>query len=251
MASKTLHAAFLKEVKALPQFPNLKVLDLSCGDAVLLSELAGLGCQCVGTRYKEGDYILRGVEVHPEVRIEDEIDLSKSLPFEDASFDVVVLQEVIEHLPCHLSIVSELSRVLKPGGTLLLSTPNLHRIHSRFYFFLTGAHKLKRSRLGWDVSREETYAYHYNPIDFPIFHSLLYQVGIQVRRLPSTSMKAPYLFFGIFYLFIYLATAFEFHPRASRGKQFGEGERELLGWMRSASMLFSEQHLIVGEKLRA
>jgi len=47
-----------------------------------------------------------------------------SLPFGDNIFDVVFSTEVIEHTPSPLSAVLEMYRVLKPGGRLILSTPN-------------------------------------------------------------------------------------------------------------------------------
>ena len=48
----------------------------------------------------------------------------RSLPFSDASFDVVVAFEVIEHLENWRGLLSEARRVLTPGGRLLVSTPN-------------------------------------------------------------------------------------------------------------------------------
>jgi len=47
-----------------------------------------------------------------------------SLPFPDASFDVVLCTEVIEHTPDPGRAISELARVLRGGGTLVLTTPN-------------------------------------------------------------------------------------------------------------------------------
>jgi SAM-dependent methyltransferase len=46
-----------------------------------------------------------------------------ALPFADASFDLVCALDIIEHVDDELGALSEISRVAKPGGTLLISTP--------------------------------------------------------------------------------------------------------------------------------
>jgi SAM-dependent methyltransferase len=46
-----------------------------------------------------------------------------ALPFTGAAFDAIVCTEVLEHVPADLAAVTELARVLKPGGTLLMSVP--------------------------------------------------------------------------------------------------------------------------------
>ncbi|WP_051252072.1 class I SAM-dependent methyltransferase [Rhizobium etli] len=54
------------------------------------------------------------------------IDGAGPLPYEDASFDIINMMEVIEHIPAELGsrTIAELRRVLRPGGRLLISTPN-------------------------------------------------------------------------------------------------------------------------------
>lgn len=46
------------------------------------------------------------------------------LPFENCSFDAVTMFDLLEHIPNHQQAIAEAIRVLKPGGYLLLSTPN-------------------------------------------------------------------------------------------------------------------------------
>ncbi|MBZ0273381.1 methyltransferase domain-containing protein [bacterium] len=56
----------------------------------------------------------------------------KSLPFADASFDVVLAFDVIEHLENRRAFLGEIRRLLKPGGTLLLSAPNADTQYKRW-----------------------------------------------------------------------------------------------------------------------
>jgi len=60
------------------------------------------------------------------------VDLEKTpLPADDESFDYVVCSEVIEHMEIDpMFMLSEINRVLKPGGVLILSTPNAVSTHS-------------------------------------------------------------------------------------------------------------------------
>ncbi|MDP6979286.1 MAG: methyltransferase domain-containing protein [Myxococcota bacterium] len=51
-----------------------------------------------------------------------------SLPFADASFDVVVNSQLIEHVPYDREIFREMNRVLEPGGTLVVGTPDYGRL---------------------------------------------------------------------------------------------------------------------------
>src|SRR5260370_20270484 len=51
-------------------------------------------------------------------------DLTRSFPFPDASFDAVLFLDVIEHLHPRVQVLTEIRRVLKPPGRLLVSGPN-------------------------------------------------------------------------------------------------------------------------------
>ena len=56
------------------------------------------------------------------------------LPFADASFDAVVVGELLEHLRFPDALVGEIMRVLRPGGVLVGSVPNAFRVQSRLRF---------------------------------------------------------------------------------------------------------------------
>lgn len=60
------------------------------------------------------------------------------MPIEDNSFDVVLCSEVLEHLPNPESAISELIRVLKPGGKIILTAPFCSLTHFAPFHFSTG-----------------------------------------------------------------------------------------------------------------
>jgi SAM-dependent methyltransferase len=64
-------------------------------------------------------------------------DLSSDvIPFDENMFDVVMCGEVIEHIFDTENMLKEIHRVLKPGGTLIISTPNLSSFLNRIFIFL-------------------------------------------------------------------------------------------------------------------
>jgi len=61
-----------------------------------------------------------------------------SIPQPDASFDVVLCSEVLEHLPDPAKVLNEFSRLLKPGGKLILTAPFASLTHFAPYHYCTG-----------------------------------------------------------------------------------------------------------------
>lgn len=65
----------------------------------------------------------------------EKFDVSKPFPFKKASLDFIYAGELIEHLFDTRQFLAECNRVLKPEGTLVLTTPNLATLRDRFRFF--------------------------------------------------------------------------------------------------------------------
>lgn len=64
-----------------------------------------------------------------------------SIPEPDSSFDAIMCVEVLEHLPDPVHAISEFSRLLKPGGQLILTAPFCSMTHFSPYHFSTGFNK--------------------------------------------------------------------------------------------------------------
>lgn len=65
-------------------------------------------------------------------------DMTRRLPFDDGAFDAAVCLEGIEHMADPLLLLGELIRVVRPGGRVILSTPNVQNYYSRLRFLFTG-----------------------------------------------------------------------------------------------------------------
>ena len=111
--------------------PGRRVLDLGCRDGALTRAYAD-GNEVVGV-----DADREALAAAQKLGIETRwADLDDALPFEDGTFDVVVAGELLEHLRDPRRVVSEVLRVLRPGGAFVASVPNAYRLKNRLRFVL-------------------------------------------------------------------------------------------------------------------
>jgi SAM-dependent methyltransferase len=100
-----------------------RVLDLGCAAGAITDFLSGFGCEVVGVD-SEPRAIEHARSLFPDYRFE-QADVAE-LPFPDGSFEKAVAADLVEHLPDETfrAMLAECRRVLVPGGTLSLYTPN-------------------------------------------------------------------------------------------------------------------------------
>ena len=106
--------------------PDARVLDLGCGAAPVLSELRRHGVDCVGIEYSLD--MLGYARARLQAMSLDDANLlqgdCRRTPFPATSFDVVVCLGVISYVEDKESVLQEIRRILKPGGTLIISFRN-------------------------------------------------------------------------------------------------------------------------------
>ena len=131
--------------------------DLEAVKTRIRGSVLEVGCGTIGRRgrfrppfeqTKDWTYVdLRG-SAEPTIQADIE-----HLPIRDTHFDTVICLEVLEYVPHPGAALSELRRVLKPGGTLIVSTPFLHRadaLQDRWRFTEHGLH-LVLNQIGFRV----------------------------------------------------------------------------------------------------
>lgn len=121
--------------------PRGTLLDVGCGVGLLLDVARQRG------------YRVAGVEISPyaadiarqRYRLEVSTGTLQGRKFEDNTFDVVIMNHVIEHVPDPLVVLAEIRRILKPAGALAIGVPNFssifrHALRSRWPSLLPEQH---------------------------------------------------------------------------------------------------------------
>jgi len=110
-------ARYQQVARLIPRKSKQKILDIGCGDGVLLSLIAG------GEKYGL-DLDQDGLD-YAQCKVKGKFicGSAEALPFGKNFFDVVMATEIIEHLEHPALMLGEIKRVLKPGGRVIITTP--------------------------------------------------------------------------------------------------------------------------------
>ncbi len=124
------------------QATGRNVLDVGCSQGIASILLAREGFIVTGIDVEEAaiHFANKLLAEEPE-SVRDAVTFLRSdgakMPFEDASFDSVLMGEVLEHLVHPEKVLAEITRVLKPGGRLVMTTPlglHVYHDHKRSYY---------------------------------------------------------------------------------------------------------------------
>lgn len=119
-------------------------------------------------------------------------DLEQRFPFDDGAFDWLLFVEGIEHLENRHHALREMRRVVKPGGTLILTTPNMLSLRARMSMAITGQRSLTAwfdEHVGAHARSEDgsrIYHGHAFLVDYFELRYSLHNCGFRIRRLLPT-----------------------------------------------------------------
>lgn len=134
-------------LEARRRVTGLRVLDAGCGEGYGTALLAATAREAVGIDL-EHSVIERAADLYP--RASFHAGNLVDLPFDDGSFEAVVSLQVIEHIHTPQRFLAECARVLAPGGSLMIATPNRltfspNGIRNPFHTFEFAAAELSRA----------------------------------------------------------------------------------------------------------
>lgn len=101
--------------------PKDRILEIGCGIGTVVNELSSKGHDIIGIDISS-EAIEYGRKKYSDIRLE--VQAAETLPYEDASFEAVLSFDLFEHIAAIDKHISEVRRVLRPGGYYLFQTPN-------------------------------------------------------------------------------------------------------------------------------
>jgi 2-polyprenyl-3-methyl-5-hydroxy-6-metoxy-1,4-benzoquinol methylase len=236
----TRHNPYLHEIviNTLKKIGPGRVLDLPSGPGYLLKDLKEFGFSGVAGEIDEQLHVFNDLE-YQKINMVAEFDLPT------ASFDYVVSIEGIEHIENHFAFLRECRRVLKPGGTFMLTTPNVSSLESRWNFFVSGFHQLAERPIPLDT--ENIYFEHINPIPFHQLYFACEKAGLKIKELKTRRYRrGSRLMYFLFYPFIKWATYSACFVREKNPAR-REANRDLYKFLSSKENMFGTHTIIVAE----
>jgi SAM-dependent methyltransferase len=171
-------AAMLADVE-----PKGRCLDLPAGKGVNLHGIRAAGFEPLAA------------DICPPPDCEDKtpylkVDFTEPLPFGDDSFEAVLCSEGIEHCAKQHQLVREFARVVKPGGHLLITTPNILNLRARWAYLFTGWPTLTRRPISEQTSTrggtvDKPLFGHVFLISYPVLRALLRRAGFDHIRVAT------------------------------------------------------------------
>ena len=143
-----------------PRAGQLRILDIGCGTGAMLDDLKPFG-DVVGADFSPEALQFCVTRGAPAELARADV---RRLPFADSSFDVVTAMDIIEHIDDDKAAASEIFRVLKPGGRLLVTVPAFSSL--------------------W--SEHDEALHHFRRYTTPHLKDLFQRVGLSVDKLSYT-----------------------------------------------------------------
>jgi len=228
--SKNTHNVVAKLLGAVAH--RKVILDVPCGEGAFSKRMLESGADVFSA-----DYV--NIIQIPHAQF-SRVDMNERLPYDDALFDAVVCIDGIEHIERPFDFIRECSRIIRKGGVLIISTPNLSALRSRWRYLLTGFHQGEKSPL--DESHQ-TPLHHRSLVSFPELRYRLHVNGFRLSAVRTNRVKWISWFYLVLAPLAYVVTFLTFHKQ-EKVARVREQNREILRQMFTVPVLFGETLIV-------
>jgi len=221
--------------------PGGKVLDLGAREGIISKKMRDAGFEVTAAdavMAVPADYGLQRVAA----------DFNGTLPFRSACFDVVTTFNTIEELESPFTFIGECARVLRPGGFLLLGSPNVLNLQARVATCFTGFHRFN----GRPANEVTTGKWGGQRMNFQDYFRLRYNMhrnGFRITAVSSHHFSNKAMLLAPLYLpvalFTSLAMAKEKNPLQR------QCNAQIYRHLTSADLMFGRHVFILAEKIAA
>ena len=109
---------------------GMKVLDFGCGAGYSLVEMSEIGVDCYGIEADTNVKIIAkelGLKLH--------VGTLEDSPFKNIKFDLIILNQVLEHVPDPIHLIDKFKSMLSENGIIVISVPNVDSIYRKIFKF--------------------------------------------------------------------------------------------------------------------
>lgn len=174
-----------KVLEIFKSFPTGWILDAPSGQGALSSKLEEIGFKAFLGDIERDNLLYRNSRCV-------QLNLNRPLPFQPQTFDYIVCLEGIEHLENPHLLICEFSKALKPDGYLIITTPNVMTIKSRwryfFYSYLDFFRYIGPVPLTERHQIEEYDHQHINPIFYAEIKFILEKYGFRIEKIETNRL---------------------------------------------------------------
>lgn len=235
MTSKNTHSAVAQLL--LGEQGCKRVMDIPCGKGAFAQRMAAQGLEMIAADCS-GDPGVPGVRYV-------EANMDRLLPLLDGELDAIVCIDGIEHIERQFDFIRECRRAIRPGGCIVISTPNISSLRSRARWLATGFHN--KGKIPLDET-DPNPMHHINLISFAELRYLLHTNGFEITEIATNRIKGMNRLYAGLLPLACAMTSWVFAKEA-RSKEERRICAQVRKQMLSAPVLFGETLIVKAKRL--
>ena len=212
---------------------NSIIADIPCGNGAFVLRLKDYGYSNIYAMDIENN-----LTIHHNQFLTG--DMTKRINLDSNSIDTLVCIDGIEHIDEQSFFVREAKRIIRTGGELILSTPNISSLRSRWRWLMTGHHNKCKSPLD---ENNPNPLHHIGMVSFQELRYLLHTNGFHITHIKTNRIKFISWIYSLLLPFTYFFTSITY---SKTGKKEGTTKinKEIKKAMFSTPILFGESLII-------